>query len=141
MRLTLQQHDNRYKRGLLAPLNILQLEETQKMSKVLLALTSAALLSLAGCASTSEPAAKSAAAAPTTISAEAQAALSAAQADVKAAKAKNALWTTSVAALEDAEEAAKKGDSATVIKKSKWASEQVKLSLAQLNYPELKVGQ
>jgi hypothetical protein len=141
MRLTLQQHDNRYKRGLLAPLNILQLEETQKMSKVLLALTSAALLSLAGCASTSEPAAKSTAAAPTTISAEAQAALSAAQADVKAAKAKNALWTTSVDALEDAEEAAKKGDSATVIKKSKLASEQAKLSLAQLNYPELKVGQ
>lgn len=108
------------------------------MSKLLLTLMSAALLGLAGCASTNEPAAKSA---PTTISAEAQSALSAAQADVKAAKAKNALWTTSESALKAAEAAAEKLDSATVIKQAKLASEHAKLSNAQLNYPMLKVGE
>ncbi|MBT9591743.1 MAG: hypothetical protein IV089_12715 [Thiobacillus sp.] len=112
------------------------------MSKVLLALTSAALLGLSGCAdlyinkSGSAPA-KSAAA---TISAEAQAALTAAQADVKAAKAKNALWTTADSALKAAEAAAAKGDSATVLKEAKLASNQVQKGLAQLNYPMLKVG-
>ncbi|AAZ97706.1 hypothetical protein Tbd_1753 [Thiobacillus denitrificans ATCC 25259] len=112
------------------------------MSKVLLALTSAALVALSGCA-TNQPADTSAAAAQTTqggISAEAQAALAQAQADVKAAKSKNALWTTADAALKAAEEAAKKGDSATVIKQSKLASDHVQKGLAQLNYPTLKVG-
>jgi murein lipoprotein len=109
------------------------------MSKLLLVLTSAALLGLSGCAdmktteSSSQPA-------KATISAEAQAALSAAQADVKMAKAKNALWTTADDALKDAEEAATKGDSATVLKKAKLASDHVKKGLAQLNYPMLKVG-
>lgn len=108
------------------------------MTKFLLALTSAALLGLTGCASTPEPAEKMSA---TSISAEAQTALSAARADVKAAKAKNALWTTSDNALNAAEAAAEKGDSATVIKQATLASEQAKLSNAQLSYPELKVGQ
>ena len=109
------------------------------MSKLLLALTSAALLGLSGCAGTETKPADKAAAAPA-LSAEAQAALSAAQADVKTAKSKNALWTTADAALKAAEEAAKKGDSATVIKQSKLASDHVKKGLAQLNYPLLKVG-
>jgi len=108
------------------------------MSKFLLALTSAALLGLTGCASTSEPAAQSA---PTTISAEAQAALNAARADVKAAKANNTLWTTADNALKAAEDAAAKLDSATVIKQSKLASEQVKLGNVQTGYPALKVGE
>ena len=66
------------------------------MSKVLLALTSAALLSPGWLRRHTRVGRKPAttAAKPATISAEAQAALSAAQADVKAAKAKNALWTT-----------------------------------------------
>ena|SRR5512139_2079700 len=108
------------------------------MSKVLLALTTAALLGLSGCATqqASQPAAASKAA----ISAEAQAALTAAQADVKAAKAKNALWTTAEAALKAAEAAAEKGDSETVLKQSKLASDHVKKGMAQLNYPMLKVG-
>ncbi len=111
------------------------------MSKVLLALTSVALLGLSGCAdlyankSGDKPAAAKAA-----ISAEAQAALSAAQADVKAAKAQLALWTTADDALKAAEAAAAKGDSATVIKQSKLASDHVKKGMAQLNYPMLKVG-
>jgi murein lipoprotein len=109
------------------------------MSKVLLALTAAALLGLSGCADMQsktgdKPAAKAA------ISAEAQAALTTAQADVKAAKAKNALWTTAAAALKAAETAAAKGDSATVLKQSKLASDHVKNAMAQLNYPTLKTG-
>ncbi|HWR77373.1 MAG TPA: hypothetical protein VN283_09215 [Thiobacillus sp.] len=111
------------------------------MSKVLLALTSVALLGLSGCADLyiNKPGDKPAAA-KAAISAEAQAALTAAQADVKDAKAKNALWTTAEAALKAAEEAAEKGDSATVLKQAKLASDQAKKGLAQLNYPVLKVG-
>jgi hypothetical protein len=114
------------------------------MSKVLLALTSAVLLGLSGCAGTetkpadTTPMAKTSA--KTGISAEAQAALSAAQAAVKDAKAKNALWTTAAAALKDAEAAAAKGDSDTVIEEAKLASDHAKKGLAQLNYPMLKVG-
>jgi murein lipoprotein len=111
------------------------------MSKVLLALTSVALLGLSGCSGlyVNQPEGKPAAA-KAGISAEAQAALTAAQADVKAAKAKNALWTTAEAALKAAEEAAAKGDSATVLKEAKLASDHVKKGMAQLNYPMLKVG-
>ena len=109
------------------------------MSKVLLALTAAALLGLSGCADMQtttgdKPAAKA------TISAEAQAALTAAQAAVKDAKAKFALWTTAENALKAAEDAAKTGDSATVIKQSKLASDHAQKGLAQLNYTVLKVG-
>lgn len=115
------------------------------MSKVLLALTSAALVALSGCADlyVNQPAGKPAAAAEATkgsISADAQAALAAAQADVKMAKSKNALWTTAADALKAAEAAAEKGDSATVIKHAKLASDHVKKGLAQLDYPTLKVG-
>jgi len=109
------------------------------MSKVLLALTAAALLGLSGCADMQtktgdKPAAKA------TISAEAQAALTAAQADVKDAKAKNILWTTADAALKAAEAAAAKGDSETVLKQSKLASDHVQKARAQMNYPVLKTG-
>lgn len=110
------------------------------MSKVLLALTSAALLGLSGCADMQTKTADKPAAAKATISAEAQAALTAAQAAAKDAKAKNALWTTAESALKAAEEAAEKGDSATVLKQSKLASDHVQKGLAQLNYPMLKVG-
>lgn len=110
------------------------------MSKVLLALTAAALLGLSGCADMQTKTGDKPAAAKATISAEAQAALTAAQADVKAAKAKNALWTTADDALKAAEAAAAKGDSETVLKKSKLASDHVKKGMAQLNYPMLKVG-
>lgn len=70
-----------------------------------------------------------------TISAEAQKALDQAEADVKSAKAKFALWTTAETALKQAQEAAKAGDSAGVIKQSAFVSEQVKGGLAQLSYP------
>jgi murein lipoprotein len=113
------------------------------MPKILLALTSVALLGLTACAGTQEapdqakPAAESA---KPTISAEAQAALTAAKADVKAAKAKGALWTTAENALKAAEDAAAKFDSTTVLKQAKLASSQANEGLAQLNLPMLKVG-
>ena len=108
------------------------------MSKALLVLTSIALLGLSGCADMN---AKPTSSQSSGISAEAQAALSAAQADVKTAKAKNALWTTAENALKAAEDAAGKGDSATVLKDAKVASDQAHKGLAQLDYPVLKVGE
>jgi murein lipoprotein len=116
------------------------------MSKTLLALTSIALLGLSGCSGlyinqpAGSAAAKAAEPAKPGISPEAQTALSAAQADVKKAKAQNALWTTAENALKAAEEAAAKGDSATVLKQAKLASDQVQKGMTQLGYPTLKVG-
>ena len=105
------------------------------MSKVLLALTSAALIALAGCATqqAAEPAKPA-------LSAEAKAALAAAEAAHKDANAKFALWTTADAALKAAKAAAEKGDSDTVMKQSKIVHEHTNLGIAQLNYPLLKVG-
>lgn len=117
------------------------------MTKFLLALTSVSLLCLSGCADTyatkadSKPAAATATvAAQPALSAEAQTALSAAQAAAKDAKAKNALWTTADAALKSAEAAAAAGDSAAVLKQAKLVNDHVQKGLAQLNYPMLKVG-
>lgn len=103
------------------------------MRKVLIALTAASLLALSGCAT--QEAAKPA----PTISAGAQAALTAAQAAVKDAKAKDALWTTAEGALKAAEEAAKKGDSAAVISNAQKAQDHVKMGLQQKNYPVLQL--
>ena len=104
------------------------------MSKVLLALTSAALIGLTGCAATETKPAKPA------LTAEAAASLKAAEDAVKDATAKFALWTTADAALKAAKAAAEKGDSATVIRQSKLAQDHDKMGLAQLNYPLLKLG-
>ncbi|MFP5381691.1 MAG: hypothetical protein ACLGG4_05450 [Gammaproteobacteria bacterium] len=117
------------------------------MSRILFALTSAVLIGLSGCASQPAPKAetkpaetKAAEPAKPTLTPEAQAALAAAQADVKTAKSKNALWTTAEAALAAAEAAVEKGDSATVLKQARLASSQVKLGLEQLDYPPIKIG-
>ncbi|MBN8767485.1 MAG: hypothetical protein ABT22_08700 [Thiobacillus sp. SCN 64-317] len=111
------------------------------MSKVLLVLTSVALLGLSGCADmNAKPSSSESTPAKAVISAEAQAALAAAQADVKTVKARNDLWTTAESALKAAEAAAGKGDSATVLKEAKRASDQAQKGMAQLNYPMLKIG-
>lgn len=112
------------------------------MSKVLLALTSAALLGLSGCADLyiNNPGSAPKAETAKTISPEAQAALKAAQDDVKMAKSQNALWTTAADSLKAAEEAAKKGDSATVIKESAEARDHVRRGINQLKYPQIKIG-
>ncbi len=104
------------------------------MRKVLFALTAASLLALSGCAT--QEAAKSEAPA---ISEKAKETLTAAQAAVKDAKAKNALWTTAESALKAAEEAAKKGDSAAVISNAQKAQDLAKMGLQQANYPALQV--
>lgn len=110
------------------------------MRNTLLALTAASMLFLGGCATQATTASKPAEPAGPAISAEAQAALTAAQADVKMAKSKYDLWTTAQSALEAAEKAAAAGDSAGVIKNAKTASEQAQLGIKQGNYPveELK---
>lgn len=74
------------------------------------------------------------------LSAEAKTALEAAQADVKAAKAKEALWSTAEAALKAAEKAAAAGDNATVLKQAAIAREHVKMGMAQMNYPQIPIG-
>src|SRR5512135_2759529 len=97
------------------------------MQKLLFALISAGLIAL-GCA---EAMANDA----PVISDEAKQALSKAEADVKEAQAKDALWTTAQDALKKAKEAADKGDSAAVIKDSHKASEHAQLGIKQLSYP------
>ncbi len=111
------------------------------MSKALLVLTSVVLLGLSGCADmNAKPSSSESAPTKAAISAEAQAALATAQADVAGIEAKHDLWTTAADALKAAEAAADKGDSATVLKEAKRASDQVKKASAQLNYPMLKIG-
>lgn len=108
------------------------------MQKVLIALACATLLGLAGCAEMDKKA--DAQPAKPVLSAEAKAALESAQADVKAAKAKEALWTTAEDALKAAEKAAEAGDSATVLKQTAIVKDHVKMGLAQQNYPQIPVG-
>lgn len=111
------------------------------MHKLLIALLSSTALVLAGCQgganvksglnadATTKPA----------VSAEAKAAIEKAEADTKAAQAKNALWTTAQDALKKAKEAADKGDSANAIKFAKIASEHAALGIQQQSYPVLSL--
>lgn len=73
------------------------------------------------------------------LSEAAQQALAKAEADVKAAKAKFALWTTTSKALETAQEAAKEGNSEAVIKNAQFASSQAAHGIAQLAYPSTEL--
>jgi hypothetical protein len=104
------------------------------MRKVLFALTAASLLTIGGCA-IQEPTQSAAPA----ISDSAKSALAAAQAAVKEAKAKNALWTTAEDALKAAEEAEKKGDSAAVVSNAQKAQDHAQMGLQQANYPVPKL--
>ncbi len=105
----------------------------------LAALLALLIAGLSGCASApqaeTKAAAPAAAPAKPALNAEASAALAQAEADVKMAKAKFALWSTAQKALENAQEAAKAGDSAKVLKEAAFASSQVKLGIAQIDYP------
>ncbi len=105
-----------------------------KVTSVAIAGIFAIALSACGTAPTKTSEAPKAAAM-ATISAEAQQALTQAEADIKLAKSKYALWTTADAALKSAQEAAKSGDSAGVIKQAKFASDLANAGLAQLSYP------
>lgn len=119
------------------------------MKNIMIALAGAGLLALAGCASTTpakteapKAVAKPQAEAPkkTELTEDAKMALAMAEADVKAAKAKNALWTTAQDALKKAKDAAEKIDSASVIKHAKIASEHAQLGIAQTQYPVLTIS-
>jgi len=111
------------------------------MTKLLIALASAGLLTLGGCAGTTNGTSSTQASAQATpgISAAAQAALKQAESDVAASKKAKNEWTTAADALKKAQEAAKKGDSDAVLKNAKFASELAKLSIAQLKYPTTDV--
>lgn len=116
------------------------------MQKTMFMLAAAGLLTLAGCASTT-PAKPEVEKAPAKVEApkpqlsdEAKKALAEAEADVKAAQEKDALWTTARDALKQAKEAAKKMDSAEVIKNAKIASEHAKLGIAQTQYPPTTIS-
>ncbi|WP_018076740.1 hypothetical protein [Thiobacillus denitrificans] len=87
------------------------------------------LLGIAGPAYAAENAAGAA------LTTDAAQALSNAVFVVDLAKGKGALWTTAAGALTQAQEAAKKQDSAAVIKHAAAASEQAFLGMAQLGYP------
>ena len=113
------------------------------MQKVLIALACTALIGLSGCAGMDKKAETMpgpAASGKPVLSAPAQEALAAAQADAKAAKAKNALWTTAEDALKSAETAAAAGDSAAVLKQTAIVQAHVKLGMGQLNYPLVPMG-
>lgn len=104
---------------------------------VWIALIGAGLLSLGGCggAAVKQEAPAPQAAAKPALSDEATKALAAADAAIKETQAKGILWTTAVDAQGKAHEAAKKNDSAMVIKEANIAIEQAKLGIAQEGYP------
>lgn len=115
------------------------------MRNTLITFVTFGFLLLGGCQSSGTPKPDaSATAAPATeaakpaLSEEAKQALAKAEADVKEAKTKSALWTTAGNALKAAQEAAAKGDSAATLKHSKTASEHARLGLTQKSYPLAK---
>lgn len=120
------------------------------MQKIIVTFAAAGLLMLAGCES-SMPTKPDVPQTPAKVEAkteapkaqlteEANQALAQAEADVKAAQEKKALWTTAQEALKQAKEAAKKNDSAAVIQFSKKASEHARLGIAQTQYPATTIG-
>lgn len=73
------------------------------------------------------------------LSEAAQQALAKAEADIKLAKAKFALWTTANSAFKSAQDAAKAGQSDVVIKQAQFVSDQVARGIAQLDYPSTEL--
>lgn len=105
-----------------------------KIASVALAGLFAFILSGCGSAPTMTSEAPKEAAKPA-LSAEAQQVLTQAEADVKLAKSKFALWTVTETALKAAQEAAKAGDSAAVMKQATMASTLAKAGIDQVSYP------
>lgn len=110
------------------------------MQKPIVSAALAALLALtlAACGTTGGEKVAAEPAKPT-LSEEAKQALANAEADIKKAKAEYALWTTAEDALKKAQEAAKAGDSAAVLKLSAQASKLSKLGLEQTKYPSTEL--
>jgi len=97
-----------------------------------LAIVSLPALFSAGC--NSAPSQQTAAPVTPTLSAKAKAALAEADAAVKNAKANYTLWVPADTAYKKAQEAAKAGDSAAVLKETMIVMELNKLAAAQTNY-------
>ncbi len=97
-----------------------------------LAIASLLALFAAGCSSA--PSRQAAAPVTPTLSAEAKAALAEADVAVKDARAHYTLWVPAETAYQKALEAAKAGDSVTVLKETKTVMELNKLAAAQANY-------
>ena len=114
-----------------------------KSTTVAAATLMALFLSACGTTQTAatKPAEPAKAAAPATpaLTPEATTALAAAEADWKKAKSEFALWTTTDKAYKDAQDAAKNGDSAAVVKLSKKVSAQVAIAMQQKNYPSTEM--
>lgn len=91
---------------------------------------------LAGCETA--PVAPGAAEPKAAFPSDPKAALAQAEADVKEAKSKNALWTTASAALKAAQAAAAKGDWDAVLKNARVASDQARLGIEQTRFPLAK---
>lgn len=112
------------------------------MQKIMIALAGAGLLALTGCQGTMPPKAeapqvpaKVEAAPKAELTEDAKQALAKAEADIKSAQEKKALWIPAQNALKNAKAAAEKNDSAAVIKHAKEASELAQLGIAQTQYP------
>lgn len=115
------------------------------MSKTLISLAISTSLLLAGCQSSGPVVSDAAPAvapvaevAKPVLSEEASKSLAQAEADIKAAKSRAALWTTAEEALKKAQEAAAKHDSDATVKFAKLASTHAQMGLAQKNYPTTK---
>lgn len=91
---------------------------------------------LAGCETA--PVAPGAGEAKAALPSDPKAALAQAEADVKEAEARNALWTTASAALKAAQAAAAKGDWDAALKNARIASDQARLGIEQTRYPLAK---
>ena len=107
------------------------------MRNTLTLLAATLLLLLGGCQGSApiKPEAPAAEAEKPALSDEARQALAKAEADVKEAKSKKALWTTAEDALKKAQDAAASNDSTATLKFSKTASDHARLGLEQKNYP------
>jgi murein lipoprotein len=108
-----------------------------KFNSVSLAIASLLALFVSGCSTA--PSQEAAAPSAPTLSDEAKAAMAQADTTVMNAKANYTLWIPANAAYMKAQEAAKAGDSATVIKQAKVVVDLSKIATAQASYPSTEM--
>jgi hypothetical protein len=99
----------------------------------------ASLLALFAAGCSTAPSQQAAAPAMPVLSDEAKAAMAQADSAVKTAKANFTLWIPVETAYTKAQEAAKAGDSDTVLKQTKIVADLNKIATAQANYPSTEM--